>query len=124
VLGAFDAKASPGIRFTDGKAQHAYAYEWTRQDQMLTWPARLNGAAQFEVWAKYSTGGADVRGRFAVEVGRQRVEAEIEPTAKAEPREVKLGVVKAPAGTASVRVVPVKIEGGELIRLFSITLKP
>jgi len=33
-------------------------------------------------------------------------------------------MVKVTAGAAGVRVVPVKIEGGESIRLFSITLKP
>ena len=64
-------------------------------------------------------------GRFAVEIGKQRVEAPVEPTARdTEPREVKLGTVTL-AGPADVRVRAVKIEGGELMRLFSITfLKP
>ena len=77
------------------------------------------------MWAKYSTGSADIRGRFAVDVGGQKLEAAIEPTAKdTEPRDVKLGVVKAVAGAAAVRVIPVDIDGAELIRLFSVTLQP
>jgi alpha-L-fucosidase len=125
VLGTFDARVSAGLRFTDGKAPHAYVYEWTRPDQSVTWPARLNAGAEFEVVARYSTGTPDVHGRFAIEVGKQRVEAEVEPTAKdTEAREVRLGTVRVPAGQADVRVVPAKIEGGESIRLFSIRLKP
>jgi len=125
VLGAFDLRVSSGLRFTDGKASHAYVYEWTRPDQSVTWPARLNAPAEFEVVARYSTGTPEIHGRFAIEIGKQRVEAEIEPTAKdTEPREVQLGKIHAPAGQADVRVTPVKIEGGESIRLFSVTLKP
>ncbi len=125
VLGAFDARVSPGLRFTDGKAPHAYVYEWTRPDQTVWWPSRLNAAADLEVWARYSTGSPGVHGRFAVEVGKQRIEADIVPTASdTEPREVRLGVIHAAAGEFNVRAVPVKIESGELIRLFSITLKP
>jgi hypothetical protein len=124
VLGAFDARVSEGLRFTDGKAPRAYVFEWTRPEQIVSWPARLNAPSEFEVWARYSTGSAGVRGRFAVEIGKQRVEADIEPTAKdTEPREVRVGTVKLPAGPAVVRVLPVKIEGGESIRLFSVTLK-
>ena len=125
LLGAFDARVSPGLRFTDGKAPRAYVYEWTRPDESAWWPSRLNSPADFEVWARYSTGTPQVKGRFAVEVGKQRIEADIEPTASdTEPRDVRLGVIHAAAGEFNVRAVPVKIEGGELVRLFSITLKP
>ena len=125
VLGTFDARVSSGMRFTDGKAPHAYVYQWTRADQAVTWPARLNQAHEFEVWVRYSTGSPEGRGRFAVEVGTQRLEVEVEGTAKdTEPREVRAGVVAVRAGELAVRVVPVKIEGSESIRLFSVTLKP
>jgi hypothetical protein len=126
VLGVFDAQTvSQGLTFTDGKAPHAYVQGWTRTDQSVSWPARLNQAAEFEVWAKYSTGSTSVHATFAIEVSRQKLEAAVEPTAKdTAPREVKLGVVRAPAGIAAVRVFPVRIEGGELIRLFSVTLQP
>ena len=123
VLGVFDAQTTLG--FTDGKAPRAYVQGWTRADQTLLWPARLNQPAEFEVWAKYSTAGAAGGGRFAVEVGETRLEAAVQPTARdTEPREVNLGVLKVRAGIAAVRVTPVKIEGGELMRLFSIVLKP
>ncbi|MBS1856218.1 MAG: alpha-L-fucosidase [Acidobacteria bacterium] len=124
-LSVFDARVSPGLRFTDGKAPHAYVYEWTRPDQTVSWPVRVNAETQFEVWARYSTGSAGIRGRFAVEAGTQRIEAAIEPTAKdTEPREVRLGTLRLPAGEFTLRVLPVEIPGGESIRLFSIMLKP
>ncbi len=123
VLGTFDAQTS--LRFTDGKAPHAYCYDWTSTGQTVLWPARLRTPGEFEVWVKYSTGSAKSGGRFAVEIGNARLEAVVEPTAKdTEPREVKLGTVKVPAGAADVRVRALKIEGGELMRLFSVTLKP
>jgi alpha-L-fucosidase len=125
VLGVFDANVSAGLRFTDGKAPRAYVYEWTRPDQAVSWPARLNDPAEFEVWAKYSTGSPDAAGRFAIEIGGQRVEGDIVPTAKdTEPREVNVGILKIPAGPAGVRVIPVRMGGGEMVRLFAVTLKP
>jgi hypothetical protein len=123
VLGVFDSQTTLG--FTDGKAPRAYVQNWTRPDQTVLWPARLNRPGEFDVWARYSTASPAIRGKFAVEVGGQRLEAIVEPTAKdTAPREVKLGSLKLPAGTAAVRVVPIQIEGPELIRLFSITLVP
>ena len=126
VLRAFDAQTEgKGLRFTDGKASHAYVNEWKSPEQAVLWPARLKEDCEFEVWVKYSTGSAANTGRFAVEMGTQRVEAAVEPTAKdTEPREVKLGAVKLAAGASDVRVRAVKIEGGELMRLFSVTLRP
>ncbi len=123
VLGVFDSQTT--LSFTDGKAPRAYVQNWTRPDQAVLWPARLNQPAQFEVWARYSTGTPAIRGRFAVEVAGQKLEAAIEPTAKdTQPRDVKLGVIKVPAGIAAVRVIPVQLESSELIRLFSVTLQP
>ena len=126
ALRAFDAQTEgKGLRFTDGKASHAYVYEWKSAEQSVVWPARLKEDGEFEVWAKYSTGSAANTGRFAVEMGTQRLEAAVEPTAKdTDPREVKLGAVKLAAGASDVRVRAVKIEGGELMRLFSVTLRP
>ena len=120
VLRAFDAQTEgQGLRFTDGKAPHAYVYEWKSTEQAVLWPARLKDVGGFEVWAKYSTGSAaNARASFAVEIGKQRVEAAVEPTAKdTVSREVKLGTVKLEAGTSDVRVRAVRIEGGELMRL-------
>jgi len=119
VLGVFDSQTTLG--FTDGKAPRAYVQGWTRLDQTVLWPARLIQPAEFEVWARYSMG----HGKFAVEVAGQRLVAVAEPTPKdTEPREVKLGTIKVPAGIAAVRVPPVQIQGAELMRLFSVTLQP
>ena len=125
LLGVFDSQASAGLTFTDGKAPRAYVQGWTRADQAVLWLARLSQPAEFEVWARYSTGSTANRGKFAIEIGGQKLEAVVQPTARdTEPREVRVGVVKVPAGIAAVRVTPVQIEGGELMRLFSVTLKP
>ena len=46
LLGVFDAQTTLG--FTDGKAPRAYVQGWTRTDETVLWPARLNQAAEFE----------------------------------------------------------------------------
>ena len=123
VLGVFDSQTT--LTFTDGKAPRAYVQGWSRTDQTVLWPARINQPAELEVWAKYSTGSAGSGGKFAVEIAGQKIEATVEPTAKdTEPREVKLGVVKVAPGIAAVRVTPVQIQGGELMRLWAVTLQP
>src|SRR5215475_647462 len=95
VLGAFDAIPKGGLRYTDGKAPHAYVYGWSQAGQMVSWPARLNKPAEFEVWAKYSTGTPQSGGRFAVEIGKQRLEADVVPTDKdTDAREVNLGLLR------------------------------
>ena len=102
VLGAFDAHVSPGLRFTDGKAPHAYVYEWTRPDQTrrLARPAERPRGVR-GVGAATARARRGLHGRFAVEIGKQRLEADIDPTEKdTAPRDVKLGVVKPPAGAA------------------------
>jgi hypothetical protein len=49
----------------------------------------------------------------------------VEPTANVrESRTVKLGQVKLAAGVHEISVKPVEIKGGELMRLFSVTLTP
>ncbi|MEO8596181.1 MAG: hypothetical protein ABI759_22875 [Candidatus Solibacter sp.] len=49
----------------------------------------------------------------------------MQPTARdTEPREVKLGQIQLPPGPAVVRVKAINIEGGELFRLLSVTLRP
>ena len=123
VLGTFDSQTT--LHFTDGKAPHAYCYGWTSPGQLVVWPARLNDSAEFEVWARYSTGTPKDGGTFRVEIGSQRLDAKVEPTAKdTEPREMKLGVVKLAPGPADVVVRPIAIQGAELMRLFSIALRP
>src|SRR5262249_44096159 len=126
LMSAYDAQLmGEGFRYTDGKAPHAYVYDWKSRDEWILWPARLNAPSELEVWTGYSTGSPQDQGRFAVELGDQRIEADIQPTVKdTEPREVMIGVLKAPAGQSDVRVRAVKIEGRESIRLFSLTLVP
>jgi alpha-L-fucosidase len=126
LLRAFDAQTEgKGLRFTDGKAPHAYVYEWNSTAQAVLWPARIAQAAEFGVWVQYSTATPASGGRFAVEIGGQRVEGSVAPTPKdTQPREVNVGTVKLPAGEATVRVRAIAIEGGELMRLFSVTLRP
>jgi alpha-L-fucosidase len=125
VLGVFDAQVTGNLTFTDGKAPRAYVYGWTRPDQTVVWGARLIQPAEFEIWARYSTPSAANRGKFAIEVAGQKLESAIAPTARdTEPREVRVGMVKVAPGIVPVRVSAVQLEGGELMRLFSVTLKP
>jgi alpha-L-fucosidase len=125
LLRAFDAQLEGrGFRYTDGKAPHAYVFGWTGTGQSMVWPARATESGEFEVWIRYSTGSPADRGRFAVEIGDQRVEAAVEPAANdIEPREVRVGVVRHSPGRSDVRVRALRVDG-EMARIFWVELRP
>src|ERR1051326_2700076 len=49
TLRIFDAKLhGKGLKFGAGKTRDAYAYEWTRKDQFISWSTRLNRDASYQ----------------------------------------------------------------------------
>ena len=86
---------------------------------------RLNTAGEFEVAVKYTTGSKDNVGRYEVALGDQKLAATIQPTANEnESTVVTLGRVKLGPGKHEIAVRPVDIKGGELMRLFYVSLTP
>lgn len=126
VLRAFDGDLhGAGLRFGDGKAPRAYVFEWRNPAEWVGWKVRLNEQAEFEVLAKYTTGSSANRGSYTVTLGDQVLKAAVEPTPNEnQSATASLGRVNLKAGGYEIRLKPVDIQGGELMRLFHLELRP
>jgi hypothetical protein len=126
VLRTFDGELhGAGLRFGDGKAARAYVMEWRDPKEWVGWQVRANEVAEYEVSLKYTTASKENSGCYSVSIGQQTLQAVVVPTTS-EPTAatVTLGRVKLGPGKHEVAVKPVEIKGGELMRLFHVTLTP
>lgn len=126
VLRSFDGDLhGDGLRYGDGKAFRAYLFDWKDMNQWIGWALRLNAPAEFEVEVKYTTASKENVGTYEVAVGDQRLRATIKPTANEnESTTVSIGRIKLGAGKHELAIKPVEIKGGELMRLFYVSLTP
>ena len=126
VLRSFDGELhGAGLRYGDGKSFRAYVFEWRDPKEWIGWSVRLNEPSEYEVALKYTTASKDNRGSYEVVVGDQRLNASVVPTPNEnESTTVVLGRVKLAPGNYEVAVRPVDVRGGELMRLFHISLTP
>ena len=126
VLRSFDGELhGAGLRYGDGKSFRAYVFEWRDPKEWIGWSVRLNEPSEYEVALKYTTASQDNRGSYEVVVGDQRLNASVVPTPNEnESTTVVLGRVKLAPGNYEVAVRPVDVRGGELMRLFHISLTP
>lgn len=126
VLRVFDGDLhGTKFRFGDGKALRAYILDWTDPNDWVGWKVRVNQPTEYEVSVKYTTASTSSRGTYSLTIGDQALQATVEPRpAENQPATVKLGTVKLVPGKYEIAVKPVEIKGGELMRLFHVTLKP
>jgi alpha-L-fucosidase len=126
VLRSFDGVLhGSGLRFGDGKAPRAYVFEWRDPLQWVGWQVRTNEPAEYDIAVKYTTGSKNNTGTYEVKIGDQTLRASVSPTASEnESAIIKLGRVKLPPGKFEISVRPVEIKGGELMRLFHVSLTP
>lgn len=126
VLRSFDGEMhGAGLRFGDGKASRAYVFEWRDPKEWVGWQVRANEGAEYEVSVKYTTASSENRGTYAVSIGQHVLQATIVPTPReSEATTVNLGRIRLTPGEYDVAVKPVEIKGGELMRLFHLTLTP
>jgi hypothetical protein len=124
VLRSFDAEASQGIGYGDGKKGNDYIRNWTCTNQRITWKIRSNQAATYRLALTYSTASAEDTGIARVSIGNQTFEEPVRPTK--EPRVTASIELEAAisAGEHDLSIVPVRIDGKELMRLYSVTLTP
>ena len=121
VLRVFDGTLRGNrIKFGQGKRENAYVEQWTDTGDLVSWPVRVAEAAAFEVTASYDAGAQSAGGTYRVSVGSSPIAGVVR-----EGNDVvdTLSVVRLEPGEREVRVAPVKIVGGELMRLRTITLK-
>ncbi|HEX6183288.1 MAG TPA: alpha-L-fucosidase [Pyrinomonadaceae bacterium] len=126
VLRVFDGDLhGEGLRFGDGKEARAYVFEWKSPSEWVGWRVRVSEPAEFEVGAKYTTASNENRGGYSVNVGGHVLKATVVPTPReSEPATVVLGRVKLAPGEYEIAVRPTDIKGGELMRLFHLSLTP
>jgi hypothetical protein len=126
VLRTFDAELhGKGLRFGDGKAPKAYVFEWNDPKQWVGWKIRVNEPTEFEVTTKYTTGSTANRGSYTVTIGDHVLKAAVEPTpSENQQATATLGRVMLSPGEYEVSVKPVDIQGGELMRLFNVSMTP
>ena len=126
VLRSFDGELhGTGLRFGDGKAARAYVFEWRDPKEWIGWQVRANETAEYEISVKYATGSKENVGSYAVSIGPHTLRKSIVPTANEnESSTVILGRIKLAPGKHDISVKPIEIKGGELMRLFHVTLTP
>ena len=122
TLRAFDGELhGNGLKFGPGKKSDDYALEWTKTDQFVSWPVRLNRAVTYEVSVNYTAPVESAGGTFTVSFGSQVLSGEVKSGTN---QIIALGRVSLPPGSFEIKVSPAKINGGELLRLRSLELKP
>ncbi len=122
TLRAFDGELhGHGLRFGPGKKSDDVVLGWTKPDQFITWPVRLNQAAAYEVLIHYLAGGERAGGTFTVTLGSQTLTGEARGRSD---QTVSLGRVSLAPGEFDITVAAAKIDGDELFRLRSLELKP
>ena len=127
---AFDAEPHGVFTFGDGKAGKYFATGFTKAEEFLAWPIRLNAPATFDI--SVHCGGAGGT-KLVVQVGDQAMNAEI-PASNAGGKKgsgakgeavgnqiVHFGPLKLPVGEQKLRF---KLEQPSEVSLFEVLLKP
>jgi hypothetical protein len=107
------------LRFGPGKTRDAYVENWTRENEFVAWPVRLNEAADFDVSITYDAPQDSAGGTYKVKIGKETLSATVK---SGENLSVSLGRVRLGLGAFEIQVMPDKIAGAELMRLRSVTL--
>ena len=121
TLRAFDGELHGGLKFGPGKKTDDHVINWTKENQSVTWPARLNEAMTYEVSVNYTAPEDSSGSAFMVSVGSQVLKGEVKPGTN---QIISLGRVSLPPGNFEIKVAATKINGGELFRLRSLEFKP
>jgi alpha-L-fucosidase len=126
VLRVFDGELhGTGLRFGDGKAPRAYVFEWKDPTQWVGWKVRVTQPSEFEISLKYTTGALANRGIYNLTIGDQVFKGIVEPTPNEnQSATTTLGRVTLQTGEYEIAVKPAEIQGGELMRMFHISLTP
>jgi alpha-L-fucosidase len=109
------------LRFGAGKTRDAYVDNWSKANEFIAWPVRLNQPGSYEVFAVYDAAAGSTGGSYMVKLGKTTVAGTV---SEGENLRVSLGRVELAPGAFEIAVVPDRIKGGELMRLRSITLVP
>jgi hypothetical protein len=122
ALRVFDSELhGKGIKFGAGKTRDAYACEWTKTDQFITWSTRLNEAATYEVELTYDAEAGSSNGGFAVSFGGESLKGVVKPGVM---QVAALGRVTLKPGSHEIKLFAVDLKGDEMMKPRALTLKP
>jgi hypothetical protein len=120
TLRAFDGQLrGKSLRFGAGKSKDAYVENWSKPNELIAWPVRLNQPATFDVMIAYDAEARSAGGSYTVRLGRETLAGTV---TKGENVAAPLGRVRLPPGIFEIQVVPGTIQGNELMRLRSLRL--
>jgi hypothetical protein len=113
------------LHFGDGKAPRAYVLDWSDPTEWVGWKVRVNEPGRYEVSVKYTTASAANNGTYSVTFNDQAFAVTVVPTpSESQARTETVGTVRLVPGEYEIQVKPTDIRGGELMRLFSVSLTP
>jgi hypothetical protein len=121
TLRVFDGKLhGKGLKFGAGKTRDAYAYEWTRKDQFISWSTRLNQDASYQVDLIYDAEPDSAHGTYTISIGPESLNGTVKAGTM---QSVSLGHVSLKVGTIEIKLSADEIKGGELMRPRCLLLK-
>ena len=109
-----------GLKFGPGKVRDAYAMDWTKHDEFISWPVRINEPATYDVEVTYDAESASAGGTFAVSLGSQTLKGTVKPGTI---QTTSLGRVQLQPGSFEIKLTAGEMKGVELMRPRSLTLK-
>jgi len=133
TLRAFDGELHGGLRFGPGKKTDDVVTEWTKTNQFVTWPVRVEKSISYNVFVNYDADAASAGNTFTITFALP------EKYKRSMPPSSITGVVKPGKqqtemiGTMSclfgqepfeIKVAAKEIKGGELFRLRKLELRP
>lgn len=137
---AFDAvQTGKGFSYGDGKTDRYYVEGWKNKEQILSWKLRtINSSAKdFRLLVKYLSPVQTAGGKYAIEIDQlyNSVKATagkkyyFEDSVITDPKGIKpvmheQGIIALGPGTYIIRIVPIRIDKSELMKLLEIQLIP
>jgi hypothetical protein len=121
TLRVFDADLhGSGLKFGPGKVRDAHVTGWTKADDYIAWPVRLNRDAMFEVLVTYDAEPDSAGNTFELMAGKQKLQGTV---AAGLIRTNALGRISLTSGSSELRISPVVLKQGELMQLRTVELK-
>lgn len=121
TLRVFDGELhGKGIKFGAGKTRDAYAYEWTKADESISWQTRLNEPVTYEVELTYDAEATSAGGVFAVSFDDTVLKGSVKPGTM---QVAALGRVTLKSGPHEIKLSAVEIKGDEMMKPRALTLK-
>jgi alpha-L-fucosidase len=120
---AFDAEASRGLGYGDGKRDRYFVTGLNSPRRSLTWKVRLNEPTTYDVTIRYAGGDPQGTGSWLVGTGDRKLNAAAERPPRPEAvLERPLGKLTLPAGEHTIKLSSPDVERGEVGRPLEVRL--